>query len=142
MKILFPYCLALLMKVRSLCWFAVLLWVMCLSHTSNIFPSYFCTIVPLYHALLWIYLFISLVLLRVQPLNLALKNDLWALIVYHSLHSLLPELLLVIIKPLSKLLFVSYTFSNFPQEPVKLGCSHEVKRSLLLGRKAMTSLSF
>ena len=142
MKILFPYCLALLMKVRSLCWFAVLLWVMCLSHTSNIFPSYFCTIVPLYHALLWIYLFISLVLLRVQPLNLALKNYLWALIVYHSLHSLLPELLLVIIKPLSKLLFVSYTFSKFPQEPVKLGCSHEVKRSLLLGRKAMTSLSF
>ena len=141
MKILLPYCLALHMKGISLCWFAVFLWVMCLSHTSNIFPFYFCTIVSLYCALIWIYLFITLVLLRVQPLNLVLKNYLWALIVCHSLHSLLPELLLVIIKPLSKLFFMSYTFSILPQEPFKLGCSHEIKRSLLLGRNAMTSLS-
>lgn len=77
LKILFNiyYCLAPIVKVRRICcWFAVLLWVMGLFFQMllNTFSLYFCIIVPLYCALIWVYLFISL-LLRVQSHNLVLK---------------------------------------------------------------------
>ena len=79
LKILLHYCLAPIVKVRRICcWFAVLLWVMGLFFQMllNTFSLYFCIIDPLYCALIWVYLFISLVL-RVQSHNLVPKNYLF-----------------------------------------------------------------